>query len=191
MANIRLTGSERRPLEGARAVAAADPAERLEVSVLLRRRGDAVLKKRIAAFARGEQPSQHLAREEFARQFGADPKDMARVRKFAAKHGLVVVQEHAARRTVVLSGTVAQFNAAFRVELERFEHPAGSYRGRTGPVHLPAELRDVVQAVLGLDNRPQAKAHFRRRDAGVQTRAAAGSFTPVELASLYGFPAGD
>ena len=191
MANIRLTGSERRPLEGARAVAAADPAERLEVSVLLRRRGDAVLKKRIAAFARGERPGQHLAREDFARQFGADPKDMARVRKFAAKHGLVVAQEHAARRTVVLSGTVAQFNAAFQVQLKRFEHPAGSYRGRTGPVHLPAELRDVVQAVLGLDNRPQAKAHFRRRDAGVQTRAAAGSFTPVELASLYGFPAGD
>jgi kumamolisin len=192
MANIKLTGSERQPLEGARAVAAADPGERLEVSVLLRRRGNAVLKQHISAFAKGERPSRHMAREEFARQFGADPKDMARVRKFAGKHGLAVVLEHAARRTLVLSGSVAQFNAAFQVRLQRFEHPEGSYRGRTGPIRLPGELRGVVQAVLGLDNRPQAKPHFRRRrDAGPQPRAAAGSFTPVELASLYGFPAGD
>ena len=68
-----------------------------------------------------------------------------------------------ARRTVVLSGTVAQFNAAFGVDLQRFEHPGGSYRGRTGNVHLPDELAGRVEAVLGLDDRPVAKPHFRTR----------------------------
>ena len=79
------------------------------------------------------------------------------------KHGLAVVQEHAGRRTVVLSGTVAQFNAAFGVDLQRFEHPGGSYRGRVGNVQLPDELAGRVEAVLGLDNRPVAKPHFRTR----------------------------
>ena len=120
---------------------------------------------------------------------------MAAVKKFAGAHGLAVVQEHAGRRTVVLSGTVAQFNAAFGVDLQRFEHPGGSYRGRVGAVHLPDELHDAVEAVLGLDNRPVAKPHFRTRPSpgNVHWHANAGgatSFTPLQIASLYDFPSG-
>jgi kumamolisin len=87
----------------------------------------------------------------------------------------------------VLSGTVAQFNAAFGVDLQRFEYPGGSYRGRVGSVQLPDELQGRVEAVLGLDNRPVAKPHFRvrRADAGGTT-----SFTPLQIASLYNFPPG-
>ncbi len=191
-----LTGSERQPMRGARSVGKADPSERLEVSVLLRFRGSDALKDRVSKLARGEQAGRHLSREEFAQQFGADPADIAVVRQFANAHGLVVVEEDAARRTVVLSGTVAQFNDAFGVDLQTFEHPGGTYRGRTGAVHLPDELHGVVTAVLGLDNRPQAHPRFRVRPShgNVQWRAAAAadsaSFTPTELASLYGFPSG-
>ena len=182
-------------MRGARSVGKADPSERLEVSVLLRFRGSDALKDRVAKLAKGEHPGRHLSREEFAQQFGADPADIAVVRQFANAHGLAVVEEDAARRTVVLSGTVAQFNDAFEVDLQTFEHPGGTYRGRTGPVHLPDELHGVVTAVLGLDNRPQAHPRFRVRppQGNVQWRAAAAdsaSFTPTELASLYGFPSG-
>jgi kumamolisin len=182
-------------MRGARSVGKADPSERLEVSVVLRHRQSDVLKDRVAKLAKGEQPGRHLSREEFAQQFGADPADITAVRQFANAHGLVVVEEDAARRTVVLSGTVAQFNGAFDVDLETFEHPGGTYRGRTGAVHLPDELHGVVTAVLGLDNRPQAHPHFRVRPphGNVQWHAEAAastSFTPIELASLYGFPGG-
>jgi hypothetical protein len=43
----------------------------------------------------------HLKREDFAQQFGADPGDIADVKKFAVAHGVAVVQEHPARRTEV------------------------------------------------------------------------------------------
>src|SRR5271166_2304554 len=152
-----LSGSERQPMHGARSVGKADPSERLEVSVLLRFRGSDALKDRVAKLAKGEQPGRHLSREEFARQFGADPADIAVVRQFANAHGLVVVEEDAARRTVVLSGTVAQFNNAFDVDLETFEHPGGTERGRTDAVQLARQMDGVVTAVLGLDNRPQAQ----------------------------------
>jgi kumamolisin len=195
MARHPLSGSERQPLPGARSVGAADPAERLEVSVLVRRRGSAALENRVKRLAGGDRTEGHLKREDFAKQFGADPGDFAAIKTFATQHGLVVVQEDAARRTVILSGTVAQFNDAFGVKLERFEHDGGSYRGRTGSIQLPDELRGIVEAVLGLDDRPQATPHFRVRDAGgtAQPRAsstAAGSFTPTQLADLYGFPQG-
>ena len=132
MARHPLKGSERKPLPGAKAVGPADPSERLEVSVLLRRRNADALKEKVTKLARRDRADGHLSREEFEEQFGADRTDIAAVKKFAATHGLSVVQEHAGRRTVVLSGTVAQFNEAFGVALQRFEHAGSSYRGRIG-----------------------------------------------------------
>jgi kumamolisin len=150
-------------MRGARAVGEADPSQRLEVSVLLRFRDSDVLGGRVARLTKGERPDRHLSREEFAQQHGADPADIAKVRQFAGAHDLTVVEEDPASRTVVLSGTVAQFNDAFEVDLQTFEYPDGTYRGRTGPIRLPDELHDVVTAVLGLDNRPQASPRFRVR----------------------------
>ena len=98
-----------------------------------------------------------------------------------------MVQEHAARRTVVLSGTVAQFNAAFNVQLRRMAYAQGSYRGRTGAIELPAELDGIVEAVLGLDDRSQASPHFRIHSGDA---ADAVSYTPIQVAAAYGFPGG-
>lgn len=193
MAKHPLIGSERQPLPGARSVGAADPTERLEVTVLVRRRGGATLQTRVSRLAAGEKLDGHLRREDFAQQFGADPGDLAAIKRFASGHGLAVVQEDGARRTMVLSGTVAQFNQAFGVRLERFEHDGGTYRGRTGAIQLPDELHGVVEAVLGLDDRPQAKPHFRVYGSSGSTQArsaAAASFMPPQLADLYDFPPG-
>jgi hypothetical protein len=45
--------------------------------------------------------------------------------------------------------------------------------------------------VFGLDDRPQARPHFRNRLQGnVHWRATSNSFTPTQLASLYNFAAG-
>lgn len=196
MANVILRGSERTALADSRVIGPADPSERLEVSVILRRRAAQVLRARTAALAAGNRDVSHLSREEFAAQHGADEPDLAAVRLFANRYDLRVVQEHVARRTLVLSGTVAQFRTAFSVELNEVAHPNGTYRGRTGAVHLPTELDGIVEAVLGLDNRPQAKPHFRLKSAagsGLKPRARAGSsvsYTPVQIAGFYGFPAG-
>jgi kumamolisin len=184
MAKIPLKGSERIALPGARVVAPADPTERLEVTVLVRPRARAELSKRVAQLAQRGSGAPILSREEFAQQHGADPADLGKVRAFAEAQGLKVVEEHAARRTVILSGTVAQFCSAFNVQLKQMHHESCSYRGRTGGIELPSDLSGVVEAVLGLDNRPQAAPHFRMRPAV----SAAASFTPPQVASLYAFP---
>ena len=189
-----LKGSERQPLPGAQPAGKADPDERLEVTVLVRRRADAAFKAHVGKLAAGDEDVAPLSREEFKARHGADPADLAAVGAFAAAHGLAVVQQHAGRRTVILSGTVAQFDAAFGVALERFRYGGGTYRGRVGAVQVPDELKDVVVAVLGLDDRPVATPHFRMRaPGGVRPRAgtAGVSYTPVQLAQLYGFPPGD
>ena len=203
MANISLKGSDRVAMPGARALAPADPSERLEVTVLVRRRACDEFVARVAALS-GQSPAgapdspgqslQPLSREEFAQRHGADPADLEAVANFAVAHGLAVVQQHAARRTVILSGTVAQFSAAFGVQLQLMEHGTCSYRGRAGAVQIPAELDGIIEAVMGLDSRPQATPHFRMRPqvGNVKWRPgsrAATSFSPLQVAQLYGFPA--
>ncbi|MGA2188462.1 MAG: S53 family peptidase [Steroidobacteraceae bacterium] len=194
MANVILKGSERAAVPHSRALAPADATARIEVSVVIRRRAREALRARVARLASGDRAVGILSREEFAEKHGADPADLAAVRKFAAAHGLTAVLENPARRTVVLAGTVEQFSDAFSVQLQQFSHPDGTYRGRIGTIQIPKELDGVIEAVLGLDNRPQAKPHFRMRPAGngAKKRAAtaAASFTPTQVASLYGFPSG-
>ncbi|HEY3846954.1 MAG TPA: S53 family peptidase [Acetobacteraceae bacterium] len=216
MARHALPGSERQPMAGARSLGPSDPAEHLEVSVVLRHSAADVLHEKVRKLATGDRSEAHVKREDFPGQFGAHQEDIDGVRALAAAHGLAVAEVNTARRTVMLSGTVGAFNDAFGVDLQQFEHPAGSYRGRTGPVHLPDELKDAVEAVLGLDNRPIARPHFRSRPVrdnvtrdnvtrdnvtgdnvtrdnatGHDSPGAMASFSPTVLASLYGFPAGD
>jgi kumamolisin len=73
-------------------------------------------------------------------------------------------------------------------------HANGTYRGRTGGIYLPAEWDGVVEGILGLDNRPQGRPHFRSRPPVGnihRTRAAAPvSYTPPQVAALYAYPGG-
>ena len=187
MTDLYLPGSERTAVSGAQILGPAAPSERLEVTVLVRRRSAAELAARVAAIAADPTSGAVLSRGEFAARFGADAADLGAVRRFAAANGLAIVQEDAARRTVVLAGTVAQFNSAFKVELQQMTHAGGSYRGRVGAISLPPELEGIVEAVLGLDSRRQAAAHFRILR---PSASAAVSYTPIQVASAYGFPDG-
>jgi len=185
MSTFPLAGSERSPLPGSKSVCRADPAERLEVTLLVRRRAAVAFADAAVRLHRRDRSPMRLGRREFAENFGSDGRDVAIVAAFAERNGLQVVQRSDVRRAVVVAGTVAQAERAFGVALHAFEYADGSYRGHVGALSLPSELRGVVTAVLGLDDRPQAKPHIRLRSTG----ASAGSaYTPAEIAALYGFP---
>ena len=190
---VELKGSARAALPGGQDVGPIDPNQQIEVSVLLRR-GSKPSEFPTAARMGADLPTKrkYLSREEFARLHGATAADLQKVRAFAAEYGLRVVSEDAASRTVKLSGTAQAFNQAFGASLRRYEHSSGTYRCRTGSLTIPTDLESVIEGVFGLDNRPQAKAHFRLRkdNPRVRPRAVADSFSPVQVAQAYGFPEG-
>src|SRR6202453_4795904 len=137
----------------------ADPATRLELTLVLRRTAPGVA--------------------------GAATTDVALVRSvLGTVPGVTVTSVHAPSRRVKVAGTLGDLSAAFGTTVRMAQ---AGHRYRTGTLYLPAALAGAVTAVLGLDNRPTARAHFR-------TRAASGTegptFTPAQVASIYGFPAG-
>jgi kumamolisin len=184
MGIVTLPTSHRRPLAGAYIVGQRPAEERIEIAIVLRRRQP----------LGGAGHTRFAHREEFIAAHGADPADVALVEQFARRQNLAVTEKDAARRTIGLSGTVESFGRAFGVRLAHYESPQGSYRGRVGSLQVPEYLAGAIVAVLGLDNRPQAKPHFQfrrsRESPGAASGAAAG-YTPAQVAELYNFPAGD
>ena len=188
---VELKGSARAALPGGQDVGPADPNQQIEVTVFLRRGSKPGEFPSVAqASARLPRERKYLTREEFARLHGASAADLEKIRAFAAQYGLRVVSEDRASRIVKLSGTVQAFNDAFGVNLRRYEHSSGTYRCRAGSLTIPADLEFVVEGVFGLDNRPQAKTHFRLRSRKPNAQAAAISYSPLQVAQAYGFPSG-
>jgi kumamolisin len=186
---VNLAGSERHAVSGARMIGPADGSERLEVTMVVRHRSEPLELARTVASCSGKPAGrQYMTREEFAKTYGANPDDFAKIRSFAKEYELAVVSESAARRSVVLAGTVQAFGKAFAVELHQYSHPGGgTFRGRTGFVRIPAELEGIVEGVFGLDNRPQARTHYRRL---AKAGAEEGGYSPTQVAQAYDFPAG-
>ncbi|HEX6492541.1 MAG TPA: protease pro-enzyme activation domain-containing protein, partial [Candidatus Dormibacteraeota bacterium] len=181
---VELAGSERTPLPEERCVSPADPEQRVEVTVLLRRRG--TLPEPGPARPR-------LQRRQVEELAGASREDIARVEAFAHEHGLDVVDASPARRSVVLCGPVRAMEAAFGTRLSLYDLDGSVHRGRQGALSVPAGVAPVIEGVFGLDDRPQARPHFRPLLHGgrpVVAHAAAAAFTPVEVAQLYDFPTG-
>ncbi len=132
-----------------------------------------------------------MSREEFAARFGADPEDLERIEQFAHEHGLDVMASNAAQRVVRLSGPAKAIQEAFGVTLKLAAQKNIRFRHRSGPISVPHDIAPIVEGVFGLDNRPFARPHFHlKSQEGRQAHAASTrSFTPLEVARLYNFPA--
>jgi kumamolisin len=142
----------------AHALGPADPDEPMTVTVTIRPRHPGPSDAELEAMAATPITERvYPSREAFAQDHGADPADLEAVAAFARRHGLHVVESDAGRRRVVLTGRAADFAAAFGVTLQRFRGPAGEYRGTPGEPRVPPELQPIIEAVLGLDDRPAAQ----------------------------------
>ncbi|NYJ05522.1 S53 family peptidase [Petropleomorpha daqingensis] len=160
-----LPGSDRYAARGVRATGVPDPAAPVDITVVLRR----------------GQPLPAL---------GAAPDDVATAVQALESEGLEVLAVDVPSRRIQARGDVAMLERVFGTSLSQVQSPDPvtgrpvPHRQRTGELVLPPSLAGVVIAVLGLDDRPQARVRFRPA-AGPTT-----SFTPLDLGRVYRFPAG-
>ncbi len=183
--SVRLAGSDRLPLPDARPAGPIDPAEQLEVTVITRRAASLPTDA-------ADVPIRQ-SRAELRRRYGSDPADQQLVADVLASvaPAIQVVGRDPASRRLTIAGPAGELASVFAAELTLVSSTGltgvpASHRYRTGALQVPAELDGVIVAVLGLDNRPQARPQFRFADpAAVQV-----TYTPPQVANLYQFPAG-
>ena len=183
-----LAGSEKSAPEVA-ALNTLAPNEVLTVTIRIRRKQPLT-----PLFTTESAVPQVVSRSEYASQYGAEPDVVKQIEDFATAYSLDVIEKDLGRRSVILRGTVAQMQRAFGVSLNNYRADDGTeFRGRSGFIQVPTELVDSIEGVFGLDNRPQAKAHFQvykpGGDAQIVALAVSNSFTPPQLARLYNYPA--
>ncbi|MGH2464402.1 MAG: S53 family peptidase, partial [Candidatus Limnocylindrales bacterium] len=197
---VAVEGSDRDPVPGARQVGPVPPDERIEVTIRLRAGTPAPA---APGSAENRAAGSFLTRTELRAKVGAERADVGLIEAFARDQGLEVLDVAIAERRVVLAASAARLGRAFGVELVGFELDGRTYRGRTGPVTVPASLEAVVEGVFGLDDRPQARPHFRILGPDSATAMPPGgprasgafrpatvverSFTPPQIARLYDF----
>jgi len=177
-----LAGSEPGLLDVLEVLGPVDPVDSPSVTLVLRRRAEipAEIVDGPATIDRGE----------LAASYGADPDDVNRVRTVIAAAGLRVGAADAGTRLIQIGGPVADLERFFNVALTRVttRRPGTgepvAHRHRDGTIDVPAELAGIVTAVIGLDDRPQARLQSRIAAPGSVTE----SFTPPQLADIYAFP---
>jgi kumamolisin len=190
---VVLSGSEKAPAENAIHVKATPAKAKVTVSVIVKRKEPLKYNKR-AGRAFGPV---RVSRAEYRKRHTADPDALKQVKAFAKEFNLKVEADPTAaiRRTVQLRGTAGDIQKAFGVELNQKNIEGVEYRVREGGIHLPESMADSVLAVLGLDNRPQAKPHIRiRREVpkglkAEDTPAQPSSYNPPQVAQAYQWPA--
>jgi kumamolisin len=124
-----------------------------------------------------------VSSDEYEAHFGASPRDVVRVRDFATRSGLDVVDVIRRRRVLRVRGLLRDLSRAFGTTLAVYgDSDTPPYRGRDGSLTVPREMADFVVGVFGLDSRPQARPHF------LVSASPDVTYSPIEVATAYQFP---
>jgi kumamolisin len=83
---------------------------------------------------------------------------------------------------VQLRGLAPALEAAFATRLHAYESDGVTYRGREGPLSVPADVADSILAVLGLSTTPVATPKIVPHRGTTQPRG----FLPTDVAAIYG-----
>ena len=134
---------------------------------------------------------QLLDHDEFHRQFGVDDADMNTMLTWVTNNNLTVDEMHQGAGVIKLSGTVLQWNSLFNIVINTVTDIGRTYYTHSNPLTIPAEIINVVESIVGLDNSQTFKHHAVILNPDAVSNASTVTLTPAQVAQAYGFPSGD
>ena len=133
---------------------------------------------------------QWLTPESFAGRFGVAEKDIATAVRWLNDFGLHVNGVARGRDRITFSGTAAQLQSAFGMELHHYRVNGVLHFAPAADLTLPAQLRAITAAVLHLsDFRPKPAWSHAAGALPLYTERASGAHAllPTDLAAMYDF----
>lgn len=128
-----------------------------------------------------------LTRDQYLKDYSSAQEDAEKVEAFAHQHLLSTVEINLARRSIMLTGKLSDFETAFNIKFQN----NGTYRTFNSEVQIPDGLKDIIVGVFGLQNKPIARPMFqvaKKDDNFISHAQAPQAFTPDQLSKIYGFP---
>ena len=128
-----------------------------------------------------------LTREQYLNDYSSAQEDAEKVEAFAHEHLLSTAEINLARRSIMLTGKLTDFETAFNIKFKKHKN----YRDFSPDVQVPDELKNIIVGVFGLQNKPIARPMFQvaKKNGKIISHAQAPqAFTPDQLSKIYGFP---
>jgi subtilase family serine protease len=185
------------------AISAADPGKEINVVFALPLKDATGAAEFVQHVSTPGDPFYHryLSPEQFASRFGGDEADYAALKAWASANGLNISQESVARTALTVRGTIAQFQAIFKTQLNYYRSPLGDefYSASINPT-VPDAISTKISGVIGLTESrqyaPLAKVYktFGETPDNISADTTGGtgpggSYSPKDLRTTYGIPA--
>ena len=166
--------------------------QQIIVSVYLKRdthNNGMTLKQYADAVMDGTHPT--LDREEFSNQFSPLQSTIDTLTAWAQNNNLMIVNAAPQNALVKIVGTAGQWNSIFNISLINPTENLTVFDYK-GSITVPAEIANIVDHVLGLDNKQYLKPGVKAAASitNNSTPPYTASQTPAQVAEIYQFPQG-
>ncbi|MEO6818008.1 MAG: protease pro-enzyme activation domain-containing protein [Edaphobacter sp.] len=147
----------------------------------------------IAAQQNPASPQYHawLTPDQFAVRFGMSDADITKAQMWLEQQGFTVEGVSRSKNRITFSGTAAQAEAAFDVQLHNYQTDGTTHFAPAGDISLPAALAPVVQSVTHLSNfRPRSHMRVQRGSLVSRPNFTSGQtgshfLTPADIETIY------
>jgi subtilase family serine protease len=148
----KLAGSVPSWAKAANMKSAASNKQWLGFRVYLGWRGDAEAFATAVSDPGSPSYGKYLTPAQFRRRFAPAAADVRAVKAWLTKAGIDIVYTPQNRHYVAAEGTVAEVEAAFGAQLNRYRVDGQVLRAPATALRVPASLADVVSGVMGVDD---------------------------------------
>lgn len=137
-----------------------------------------------------------LTPSQYAQRFGLSPNDLAKITAWLQSQGFTIQSIGAGHNRLVLSGTAASVQSAFKAEIHHYSVDGEDHFANSSPIMIPAALDGVVAAIIGVnDFRMRPASRFRMGSAPgarpnyyVSGLVFPNFLAPGDINTIYGIP---
>src|SRR5271156_4264598 len=105
-----------------------------------------------------------LTPQQFADQFGLSQGDLNKVTAWLQSQGFQILSVGGSRNSIAFSGTAAQAQSAFKVEIHNYKVDGEVHFANSTPLMIPSALNGIVSSVMGLHSfLPKPASQMRGR----------------------------
>jgi subtilase family serine protease len=183
---VTIPGNVAPALQDAAYVSHNDPNGVLTIVVGLKRHNEAEFADLLDRLYDADSPDYHrwITPADFLAKFSPSQADIDAARQHLESHGLTVKRVSDNRVLVQATGTVAQIEEAFAININVYQLGTETHYSNDRNPSVPSSLKDVVESVTGLSSLETMHhaSDFEPVPASTIT------YTPLEIASIYNFP---
>lgn len=183
-----LSGMLPMAMKSATVVEQVDPDQEVTMTFGLKLRNVDELEQLLADQGNPASPEyrRYLSPDQFAARFCPTQEEYDKLIAYLKSEGLTVVDTAPNRLVVTVRGKVSVVQKAFGVTMNRYSWKGKQFVSVDRPLMVPAELTNLIESVMGLNDLGQF--HPKRTQMNARVADEPSGYGPPEVATVYNFP---